>query len=357
MPSAYQVHTSTFYPWATARGVENLRLNTDVPKPTDIPAGHVLVNIKAASVQPRDLMIVSNDPVYPVSADKDLTPGADGAGVIEKLGDGGSEWKIGDRILLSPLSWEKWDYHSNEEMPGHLDLKTKGERHYQGTLREYGIYPTNELIRAPDYLTFEELAAIPASAGTAAHALFFCPRAIKGGQTVLTQGTGGVSCFVIQLASAIGATVIVTSSSSAKLAVAKSLGATHAINYLTHPSWETEVLNLTDGKGVDLVIEIGGSATIAQSVAATKQGGVVALVGFLSGKKESDIVLPVIFGGKTVYGVRSFTTEHVRRAVGVLEGKGVRPRVGRVFKWEEAGRVFEELVKGEGVGKVVVRVG
>jgi NADPH:quinone reductase-like Zn-dependent oxidoreductase len=148
------------------------------------------------------------------------------------------------------------------------------------------------------------------------HALLFGPVPVKKGMTVLTQGTGGVSCFAIQvsqsdflpirlyssceqIASDAGATVIATSSSDAKLETARKLGATHTINYITYPDWENEVLRLTNNEGVDHVLEVGGGRTIEQSVACTKHGGLISLVGFLGGNEEVDIVGPLVFGAKT----------------------------------------------------------
>jgi len=189
------------------------------------------------------------------------------------------------------------------------------------------------------------------------HAISYGPKALKPGQTVLAQGTGGVSCFVIQIAAAIGATVIATSSSDEKLKKAKELGATHLINYRTYPNWADEVLKITGGKGADLVVDVAGASTIEQSLKATKRGGVVTLVGFLAGEKKSDIVADVIFGGKTVYGLFMYTKQMTDELCRLLEQKGIKPAVSKVFEWEDAKAAFELLAKGGGVGKAVVKVG
>ncbi|KAF2677986.1 NAD-P-binding protein, partial [Lentithecium fluviatile CBS 122367] len=356
MPSAYQIHGKTQYAWQTGDGVKNLRLNTSIPKPTDIPKDHVLVHIKAASLAARDLMVMAHDPAYPGPHADDLTPGSDCAGIIEEVGEGSTAWKAGDRVIVNSGSWPNWSYDSAGPLPDFNTIAAKGAVGVQGTLREYGVFAAADLIRAPDYLTFEELATIPNAYGTAAHALFFGPRVLKRGQIVLAQGTGGVSCAAIQLAAAVGATVIATSSSDAKLEQAKELGATHTVNYTLHPSWADEVLRLTDGVGVDMLIELGGSSTIAQSLQATKVGGIVSLVGFLFDSAPSDIVKDVIFGGKTVYGVRVFTREMVEFAVGVLGEKRLKPVVGRVFGWRDGEAAGREVVGSAGVGRVVVRV-
>ncbi|PVH93049.1 NAD(P)-binding protein [Periconia macrospinosa] len=312
MPSAYEIRSPTSYPWKSGNGGNNLHLNPNVPKPTSIPAGHVLVNIKAAAFAPRDVMIISQDPIYPSYTQDGLTP-----------------------------------------------LQTKGEQGWQGTLREYGVFLSKELIHAPSYLPYTSLASLASSAGTAAHAFFYGPRRLRAGQTVLTQGTGGVSLFALQIAAAAGATVIVTSSSNQKLETARSLGAMHTINYVETPAWEDEVLRLTDGKGVDFVIEIGGSGSLMQSIKAARHGGLICLVGFLTESVTYDIIAPVLFTGKTIYGVRSFAKEHVEYGVKVLAEKKVEPAVGKVFGWseEEVREAVRTLAKWDVVGKIVVKVG
>ena len=192
------------------------------------------------------------------------------------------------------------------------------------------------------------------------HALFHGPAPLRRGQVVLTQGTGGVSCFAIQLAAASGATVIATSSSDAKLEQARALGATHTVNYKTHEDWAEEVLKLTGGRGVDRVVEIGGPSTLERSLKATARGGVVALVGFLSeGKKVEllDVVGQLIYGGKTVYGTFYFTKRMTEEGVALFEEKGIRPAVGKVFEWRDAKRAFEALTEANTVGKIVIKVG
>lgn len=163
-----------------------------------------------------------------------------------------------------------------------------------------------------------------------------------------------------QLASAIGATVIATSSSDAKLAEARSMGATHTINYRTNPDWSTEVLRLTNGKGVDLVVEVAGASTIEQSLKATRQAGVVALVGFLSDPKTTDLnnlIMPTILGGKTVYGVFMFNKQMTEAMVKLITEKKVKPKIGGVFEWKDANNALIALGKQDSVGKIIIRVG
>ncbi|KAF2732839.1 NAD(P)-binding protein [Polyplosphaeria fusca] len=355
MPSEYQLHGQTQYDWQDTAALANLRLNKNVPKPTNIPAGHALVRIRAAALNARDMMVVAQNPIYPGPHMQDLVPCADGAGEVETPG-ANSAWKKGDRVLINSNSMMDWDYSGSEPLIGYKEAAGKGASEIQGTLREYAVLPDSHLIRAPSHLSYEELAAMPAAGATAMHALFFGPRAIKPGNIVLAQGTGGVSCFVIQLAAAAGATVIATSSSDEKLQQAKALGATHLINYKTTPAWDDEVLRVTGGRGVDVVVEVAGSSTIAQSLRASRRGGLVAVVGFLSESKEQDLVIPIIMGGYTVYGVFMYTKVHTEAMTKMFEEKRLKPVIAKVFEWEDAGKAFEMLSRQSAVGKIVIKV-
>jgi NADPH:quinone reductase-like Zn-dependent oxidoreductase len=202
----------------------------------------------------------------------------------------------------------------------------------QGTLQQYRVVEDKWLYRVPKNLTFAEAAALPTAGGTAINALFHsCLLDPKGeklleGKTVLTQGTGGVSCFAIQLASAAGARVIATSSTKERLESAKAMGATDLINYKTTPEWADEALKLTGGKGVDLVIEVGGAATIEQSLKATRQGGTVVVIGILTASKQMDLgtchsfwhkdwyVVPVCISAITYINVSSDRSSGMQRS-------------------------------------------
>ena len=163
------------------------------------------------------------------------------------------------------------------------------------------------------------MAALPAAGGTAADALFFGPQPFQPGRTVLTQGTGGVSAFAIQLAAAAGATVSATSSSDEKLEIARQLGAKHVVNYRAHPEWADEVLRLTSGKGVDHVLDVGGAGTIEQSIKATRHGGLISLIGYLSDNKATDIIPALLFGAKTLRAVFQMRGDIIDEMVGLVE--------------------------------------
>ncbi|KAI9734543.1 MAG: hypothetical protein M1834_002144 [Cirrosporium novae-zelandiae] len=352
MPSEWQIHNAKPTDWHSTDVLSNLRLNNNVPKPSldQLSPNTVLVRIRAAAINARDMMVIAHDPIYPGNHLEDLVPCADGAGEVEAVGES-SIWKVGDRVMIYPNAWIDQDDMPTPEAMGGL-----GADRVQGTVRQYAIYEDKQLIRAPAHLSLEEIAAIPCAGGTAMNALFFGPAPFRPGMTVLTQGTGGVSCFAIQIASAAGATVIATSSSNTKLALAKTFGATHTINYRTHPNWANEVLRLTNGKGVDHVIEVGGAGTVEQSLQATKQGGLVSLIGFLTPSKKTDLIASMLFGGKTMRGVFNFKKSHDEALLQLIESKNIHPVVAKVYEFEDAKEAFQLSMEGSAVGKIVIRV-
>jgi NADPH:quinone reductase-like Zn-dependent oxidoreductase len=192
MPSAWRIKPSTAMDWRTTDGVANLYLSTTETKPTPKPKS-ALVRIRAAALNARDMMVVAHDPIY-ILGEPDLIPCADGAGIIEEVGEG-SSWTVGDRVLITPGEW----ILAETEVPQITESPSKGSGSVQGTLQEYLVVKDQFLVKAPSHLSFEELAALPAAAGTAVNALFYGPAPFKKGMTVLAQGTGGVSCFVIQV--------------------------------------------------------------------------------------------------------------------------------------------------------------
>jgi NADPH:quinone reductase-like Zn-dependent oxidoreductase len=138
MPSAYQIHGRTQYSWTSTDALENLRLNKDVPKPTDIPKGHALVRIRAAALNARDMMVVAHDPIYPGPHVDDLVPCCDAAGEISAVGPD-SKFKVGDKVVISPVAWMDWQYHVGGEDEGYMNMNAKGAGNVQGLLQEYAV--------------------------------------------------------------------------------------------------------------------------------------------------------------------------------------------------------------------------
>lgn len=201
------------------------------------------------------------------------------------------------------------------------------------------------------------MAALPAAAGTAVNALLYGPQPFHEGMTVLTQGTGGVSACAIQIAAALGATVVATSSSDEKLKTAKALGATHLINYCKTPNWSQEVLRVTQEKGVDHVLDVAGAGTIEQSLLAVKHGGLVSVIGFLSDSQPTDIIPSLLFGAKTLRAIFQVRNDMTEKMVEIYDRYQLRPPIAAVYKWEDAREAFAALHSQSAIGKIVIEVG
>jgi NADPH:quinone reductase-like Zn-dependent oxidoreductase len=269
--------------------------DTSTPQPGPV---EVLVRMRAASLNFRDLLIVADSPNYPVHATTGLVPCSDGAGDVAAIGEG-SQWNVGDRVILAQN--HAWLNGGQENF---VLEKALGGGSMQGVLSQYRVVEDQWLVPMPKNLSFEEAASLPTAGGSAVHALFYSGIVKEGsldltGKTVLVQGTGGVSIFALQLASAAGARVIVTSSSDQKLEMAGELGANELVNYKSTPEWAEEVLKVTNRKGVDLVVEVGGAGTIQQSLKATRFTGTVAVIGILTASAQADLVPQILYGAKT----------------------------------------------------------
>jgi NADPH:quinone reductase-like Zn-dependent oxidoreductase len=251
--------------------IEGLKL-VDSPTPQPGP-GQVLVRIKAATLNYRDLLTIKGG--YGSRQKFPLLPVSDGAGVAEAAGAGVREFAPGVRVVGS--FFETWigGEPSAAKIQGALGSAV------DGVLAEYRVFPSQALVRTPDPLTDVEAAALPC-AGLTAWSAVVKLGGVKAGQTVLTQGTGGVSIFALQFAKMCGARVIATSSSDAKLERLKSLGADVTINYRTVPDWGRMARELA-GQGVDLVVEVGGVGTLNESIRAIRIGGTIAFIGVLAG--------------------------------------------------------------------------
>src|SRR5215470_16988665 len=250
-----------------------------VEKPVPVPGpSQVLVRLKAATINYRDLLTVKGG--YGSRQKFPLVPLSDGAGVVEQVGASVRQFAVGDRVIGS--FFENWlggepsEARMNAALGGAVD----------GVLTEYRVFPAHALVKTPQHLSDVEAAALPCAGVTAWSAVVKLGN-IKPGQTVLTQGTGGVSLFALQFAKLCGARVIATSSSEAKIERLKTLGADVTINYKSTTDWGKKARELT-GHGVDLVVEVGGVGTLNESIRATKIGGTIAFIGVLAGRPESE---------------------------------------------------------------------
>ncbi|KAK0460398.1 alcohol dehydrogenase superfamily protein [Desarmillaria tabescens] len=343
--------TTRSYCFPTIGSYTNLTLQT-TPVPDIIKSTDVLVKVHAVSLQYRDLLIASNRYFIGNLLDN-LIPCCDMAGEVVATGADVTRWKVGDRVCANP---------SMEYLDGDVDADTLrmalgGGRH--GVLTEYKTFPDYSLVRIPEHLSYEEASTLPCAALTAYNALMG-PRPVKAGDTVLVLGTGGVSIFGLQFAVASGATVIATSSSDAKLEIAKKLGATHTINYNTTPDWDKEVLRLTDGRGVDHVLEVGGAGTLGKSIMAVRCAGYVHIIGLVSqdSPELTNVVGLCIGKGINLRGVLIGSTAQFESMNRLLRAhpESTRPVVDKVFSFEEAIEAYAYLESQKHVGKIVIRV-
>lgn len=257
-------------------GRENLKF-TDIPLPRP-KATEVIVRVNAVSLNYRDKMLVEGQ--YNPGISFPMTQVADASGEVVELGEDVTRLKTGERVITHYAT--KW---IDGEPRGDESMHTLGNT-IQGALAEYFVADEEALVHAPGYLNDEEAAALPCAAITAWYALVEKGQ-LKPKQTLLVQGTGGVSLFGLQIASALGAEVIVTSSSDEKLERTKALGAAQGINYMRTPEWEKEVIKLTSQKGADHILEVVGGKSLAQSMVAVKRPAVqFPLLGFLKGSRR-----------------------------------------------------------------------
>lgn len=327
-------------------GSNNLELG-EVPTPVPLP-GELLVKVGAVSLNFRDKAIV--DGIYePHLVPKPLIPVSDAAGVVVAVGEGVTRFKLGDRV--NSHLYSRWiDGEPGPDEPAYCFGMP-----LPGGLAEFMIIHEDSAVRPPAGMSDEEASTLPIAALTAWYALMDVGR-LQPGQTVLVQGTGGVSIFAAQIAAAHGARVIATSSSDANLDKVKALGVSDGVNYRTHPDWEKQVLALTGGKGVDITIDVAGGEGLNQSVQATKAAGVIAQVGFLTGQTTQLQLMPVIFRQTTIRGIAVAPRTSFDRMNPFLEQHGIKPVIDRVYAFEDAVQAFEHLARGP-FGKIVINVG
>lgn len=316
--------------------------DTPVPK-----AGELLVKVGAVSLNFRDKAIV--DGIYePHMVPKPLIPVSDAAGTVVATGEGVSRFAVGDRV--NSHLYSRW----LDGMPGPDEPEYCFGSPLPGGLAQYMIIHEDSAVRAPANMTDEEASTLPIAALTAWYALVDYGQ-VQPGQTVLVQGTGGVSVFAAQIATALGAKVIVTSSKDSNLDAMKQLGAVAGVNYRTTPEWAQAVLQLTGGNGVELLLDVAGGDGINQSIAATKAGGRIAQIGFLTGQTSSVNLMPMIFRQTTIRGIAVAPRSSFDRMNAFLNEHHIRPVIDRVYAFEQAREAYEHLARGA-FGKVVIKV-
>lgn len=326
-------------------GLRNLTLGTaETPKPN---AGELLVKVSAVSLNFRDKAIV--DGIYePHLVPKPLIPVSDAVGEVVAVGEAVTRFKVGDRVNSHLYS------HWLEGAPAPDEPMHCLGMPLPGGLAEYMILHENGAVAAPASMSDEEAATLPIAALTAWYSLMDVGN-LQSGQSVLVQGTGGVSIFAAQIAVAKGARVIATSSRDENLQRLEALGVSDGINYRKHPDWEKKVLDLTDGKGVDVTIDVAGGDGLNRSVQATKVSGVIAQVGFLTGQVTALELMPVIFRQTTIRGIAVAPRSSFDRMNPFLDEHRIKPIIDKVYGFDEAAQAYEHLSRGA-FGKIVIKV-
>jgi NADPH:quinone reductase-like Zn-dependent oxidoreductase len=316
--------------------------SVEVPEPG---AGEVLVAIKAVSLNYRDLAVVTGR--YPRNAAEPTIIASDSAGEVIAVGDGVTAFRQGDRVAGS--FFQKWIAGPYAREYGASALGGA----IPGVLTQFRVFDQAGLVRIPEHFSFQEGATLPCAGLTAWNALVPSMH-VQAGDTVLLLGTGGVSIFGLQFAKLHGARVIITSSSDEKLARAKALGADETINYKTTPEWDKEVLRLTAGRGVDMVLEVGGGETFTRSMNSVRASGQMAVIGVLSGVAGT---IPVGLIGIQTLSVRGIFVgsvamfEDMNRSITANQ---LRPVIDRVFPFEQSVDALRYLQSAQHFGKIVI---
>lgn len=319
-----------------------------VERPDPKPAyRQILVKVKACSLNFRDLGIVRGSYRMPVR--ENLIPLSDGAGEVVETGPGVTRVKVGDRV--AGCFFQRW---AGGEAPPDVHASALGGG-IDGMLAEYAVLEEDGTVKIPEHLSLEEGATLPCAGVTVWHATMEHAKLIAG-QTVLLQGTGGVSIFGLQLTRAMGIDAIITSSSDEKLARAKALGAIHGINYVTTPDWEEAAQRLTGGRGVDHVVEVGGAATLARSFGAIRVGGKISMIGGLSGP-ATELNPGLIFARRAnVQGISVGSMQMFEAMNRAIAANGIKPVLDKVFPFDEAQAAYRHMASGAHFGKIVIRV-
>ncbi|KAF3387602.1 hypothetical protein F1880_000834 [Penicillium rolfsii] len=322
----------------------------DAPVPK-VGESEVLVKLQAASLNYRDLIIPRG--LYPFPTKFPVVPASDGAGEVVEVGSKVTEFKKGDKVATL--------FNQGHQF-GEIDIpatQTGLGGVIDGTLREYGVFEEKGLVKAAKNLNALENSTLTCAALTSWNALYGL-KPLKPGQTVLVQGTGGVSMFALQFAKAAGATVIATTSSDQKAEKLKKLGADHIINYKKDSKWGETARKLTpDAAGVDHIIEVGGPGTLRQSFNCIKYEGVISVIGFLGGVKAQDepAILETLSQICTVRGVYVGSKQLMRDMIRAIEANDIHPVVDeKVFTLEQVREAYEHMWAQNHFGKLAIKI-
>ncbi len=326
-------------------GVENLEaFESPIPK---AGAGQVTVKVYAASLNYRDLMMVKG--FYNPKMSLPRIPCSDGAGEIVEIGEGVTDFKPGDRV--AGIFMQRWI----DGPPSAAKQKAALGGDVDGMLAEYVVLDAAGVVNLPEHLSYEEGATLPCAGVTAWNAVVTAAHT-KPGDTVVMQGTGGVSIFALQFAKMLGARVLGTSGSDEKLERAKTFGLDAGLNYKENPNWADWVLAETDGEGADLIVEVGGAGTFAQSLKAVRVGGTIAQIGVLSQSNEPLQIAPILRKQVRVQGIFVGSRADFLAMNRAIALNRLRPVVDCVFPFADARAAFQRMESASHCGKIVVRM-
>lgn len=326
----------------SAFGLANL---SQVQAPRPVPkAGEILVKIDAVSLNYRDTQVAENGMTAALKFP--FTPASDMSGTVVAVGEGVTRFQVGERVISTYITnWIDGNPKTWAEMP------TQGGP-IPGMLAQYVVTPADWCVRAPKHLSAVEASTLPIAALTAWMALIELGH-LHAGQTVVVQGTGGVSLFAVQLAAASGAKVIVTSSSEEKIAQAIALGATHGINRTTTPEWQTAVLQLTEGRGADHILEMAGGDNLGRSLQAVVPGGRVSIIGLLDSDELRTPIMPLLGSRASIVAVAVGPRRALEDMVRMIDHHGIKPVIDATYAFDQVPEAFAHLNRGA-FGKVVV---
>jgi NADPH:quinone reductase-like Zn-dependent oxidoreductase len=326
-------------------GIEHLHLR-EVPTPV-IGEHEVLVKTTAAALEYHDLLVIENR--IPFGIQLPHIPISEGVGIVEKVGSKVSRWKKGDRVIIPFIT--RWEAGKNT--PYNNELRTGFS--LPGVLAEYTVQPENTLVRTPDNLS--DVEAAPLSVGGLTVWTILVEQArIRAGQTILVQGSGGVSLFALQIAKMFGLKVIATTGSKAKEQQLKDLGADAVINYKQFPDWSHEVKRLNGGVGVDVTLDVAGTDTIEQSILSVKQHGFVGLIGLMTGTKLTIDFIPLIINYIRLQAYSVGNAQELNDLVNAIEKNNIKPVIDSVFTLEKVQDALHRFKSGEAFGKVVIKL-
>lgn len=322
-------------------GIEGLRFADE--DPGEPGPGEVQVAIRAAAINYRDVGVAEGT----YTAAPNLVPFSDGAGIVVALGTGVTGYSVGDEVVT--CFYENWQ--GGRGTPENRALSFGSER--DGVLAERVNLPVSGLVRKPATLDLAEASTLTC-AGLTAWSALFREGGLLPGQHVVVQGTGGVAVFALQFAKMAGATVTVLSSSDAKLDRAAAMGADHLVNYRTTPDWHEEVLAFTNGRGAEIVVELGGTETFPRSQACLAMEGTIAIVGLLSGI-EATLSVPLVIGARQrIHGITVGHRQDMLEMIRAIDKAGIKPVIDGRYDLADARRAYEDLPTGRHFGKLVV---